>query len=130
MRRREEDSVLEERKKKQREAGETMSQVSQEENKKVEGANLFKMTIVMGEYSTLKMPVFHGYGKEDPKQHWFVSEAVWSIKQTTDNHVNIALLETTSRVHALVWYMKFKSIAPTRVGKTLVEIKQVLFKEF
>ena len=128
MRRREEDSVLEERKKKQREA--VVSQGRQEEEKKVEGMNLFKMTSFMNKDSTLKMPIFHGNGKEDPKQHRFVCEAIWSVKLKVDDYLKIAMLETMFKDHALAWYMKFKSTAPIGVGRTLVENQQELFKEF
>ena len=30
------------------------------------------MTTIVREDSTLKLLVFHGNGKEDPEQHWFV----------------------------------------------------------
>ena len=32
----------------------------------------------------VKLPMFHGNGTEDPKQYWFLSEAVWTIKQVQD----------------------------------------------
>lgn len=57
-------------------------------------------------------------------------EAIWFVKQTIDDRVNIALLETTFRDLSLAWYVKFKSIAPMVVGRSLVEIQQALFKEF
>ena len=57
-----------------------MSQVSEEEKQKAEGMNLFKITTIMREDLMLKMPIFHENGKEDPQQHWFVCEAIWSAK--------------------------------------------------
>ena len=74
----------------------------------------------------LKIPIFHGNGMEDMEQHWFVCEAIWSIKKTTNDRMKIALLETTFRDGALLWYMKFKSTTPIGVGRTLVEIQEVV----
>ena len=88
------------------------------------------MTTIVREDSTLKLPVFHGNGKEDLEQHWFVYKFILLVKKIVDNHVKIALLETTFRDHALVWYMKFKSTTPTGVGRTMIEIQQEFFKEF
>lgn len=61
------------------------------------------MTTVIREDLTLKMPVFHINGKEDPEEHWFVCEAISSVKQTTDDHMKITMLETISKDCALVW---------------------------
>lgn len=91
---------------------------------------MFNVTTIVREYLMLRLPVFHGNGKEDHKQHWFVCKAIWLAKKTIDNHAKIALLETMCRDYALTWYMKFKSTAPTGVGRALIEIQQVLFKEF
>ena len=55
------------------------------------------------EYATLKLPVFHGTGRDDEKQHWFTCEDIWAIKQTTDNHAKIAQLQITFRERALMW---------------------------
>ena len=38
----------------------------------------------------MKLPVFKGPGLEDPKQHWFLCEAVWSVKQVIDNDIKMA----------------------------------------
>jgi hypothetical protein len=35
----------------------------------------------------MKLPTFKGDGSEDPDQHWFLCEAVWSIKNFTDEVV-------------------------------------------
>lgn len=100
------------------------------ERKKGASPSLVKITMIVKEDSTLKLPVFHGNGKEGPKQLWFVCEVIWPIKQTANGHVKITLLETTFRDCVLAWYLKFKSIAPMVVGRRLVEIQQALFKEF
>ena len=33
----------------------------------------------------IKLPVFQGTGAEDPDQHFFLCEVVWSIKQVQDD---------------------------------------------
>jgi hypothetical protein len=35
----------------------------------------------------MRLPVFRGYGFEDPDQHWLLCEVVWSIKQVNDESV-------------------------------------------
>ena len=35
----------------------------------------------------MKLPIFRGSGLEDPKQHWFLCEAVWSVKQVIDDDI-------------------------------------------
>jgi len=32
----------------------------------------------------MRLPIFRGDGYEDPEQHWFLCEVVWSIKKVTD----------------------------------------------
>jgi hypothetical protein len=54
----------------------------------------------------MRLPTFRGDGSEDPDQHWFLCEAVWSIKNVTDEAVKRAQFSTTLRDHALRWYMK------------------------
>jgi hypothetical protein len=29
---------------------------------------------------TLRLPAFHGMGRDDAEQHWFTCEAIWSMK--------------------------------------------------
>jgi hypothetical protein len=55
----------------------------------------------------MRLPTFRGDGSEDPDQHWFLFEVVWSIKQITDEAVKRAQFSTTLRDCALSWYMKF-----------------------
>ena len=38
----------------------------------------------------IKLTIFRGIGAEDPNQHLFLCEAVWSIKQVQDNDTKIA----------------------------------------
>jgi hypothetical protein len=35
----------------------------------------------------MRLPTFRGDGSEDPDQHWFLCEVVWSIKNITDEAV-------------------------------------------
>jgi hypothetical protein len=76
----------------------------------------------------MRLPIFRGDGSEDPDQHWFLCEAVWSIKQVTDEAVKRAQFSTTLRDHALSWYMKFSS-GPGQ-PKPLNDIKTALSAEF
>ena len=54
-----------------------------------------------------KLPLFHGNGTDDPKQYGFLYEAVWTVRQDTDDDVNKGQLATTLQGHALDWFMKF-----------------------
>ena len=38
----------------------------------------------------IKLPVFRGTGLENPDQHWFLCEAVWSIKKVTEDDIKMA----------------------------------------
>ena len=49
----------------------------------------------------IKLPIFWGTGTEDPDQHFFLCEAVWSIKQVQDDDTKRAQLATTFRDKAL-----------------------------
>jgi hypothetical protein len=55
----------------------------------------------------MRLPTFRGYGSQDPDQHWFLCEVVWSIKNITDKAVKCDHFRTTLRDRALSWYMKF-----------------------
>jgi hypothetical protein len=35
----------------------------------------------------MRLPTFSGDGSEDPNQHWFLCEVVWSINNVTDEAV-------------------------------------------
>jgi hypothetical protein len=62
--------------------------------------------------STLRLPMFHGMGRDDAEKHWFTCEVIWSVKRITDEASKIAQLETTFRDRALTWYMKYKATTP------------------
>jgi hypothetical protein len=76
----------------------------------------------------MRLPIFRGDGSKDLDQHWFLCEAVWSIKQVNDKVVKRSRFSTTLRDRVLSWYMKFvKGVAQT---KPLNDIKTVLSAEF
>jgi hypothetical protein len=60
----------------------------------------------------MRLPIFREDGSEDLDQHWFLCEAVWSIKDVNDEVVKSTQFSNTLRDRALSWYMKFvKGIA-------------------
>ena len=74
----------------------------------------------------MKLPNFKGTGSEDPEQHGFLCEAIWTIKQIQADNVKLVQLATTFRERALTWYMKY-TVAHNR---TLAEVKTAMIKEF
>jgi hypothetical protein len=48
--------------------------------------NLGNLGISMAD--EMRLPIFRGDGSEDPDQHWFMCEAVWNIKNITDEAVD------------------------------------------
>jgi hypothetical protein len=54
----------------------------------------------------MRLPIFRGDGSEDPDHHWFLCEAIWNIKNVTEEAVKRTHFSTTLRDHALSWYMK------------------------
>jgi hypothetical protein len=76
----------------------------------------------------MRLPTFRGDGSEDPDQNWFLCEAIWSIKNVTDEAIKQAQFSTTLRDRALSWYMKL--VQGTAQPKPLNEIKNELVAEF
>jgi hypothetical protein len=76
----------------------------------------------------MRLPTFRGYVYEDPDQQWFLCEAVWSIKNVTDEFVKRDQFSTTLRDRALSWYMKF--VQGVAQPKLLNVIKNALIVEF
>jgi hypothetical protein len=76
----------------------------------------------------MRLPIFRGYGSEEPDQHLFLCKGVWSIKQVTDKAIKRTQFSTTLRDRALSLYMKFVSgyVQP----KPLNEINTTLSVEF
>jgi hypothetical protein len=52
----------------------------------------------------MRLPIFRGDGSEDPDQHWFLCEVVWSIKQVSDEAVKRDQFSTTLRDHTELVY--------------------------
>ena len=77
-----------------------------------------------------KLPLFHGKGTDDPKQYWFLCEAVWTVRQTTDDDVKKGQLVTTLWGRVLDWFMKFIQVPTGTPAKTLDEFRQGLIEEF
>jgi hypothetical protein len=76
----------------------------------------------------MRLPIFRGYGFEDPDQHWFLCEAMWSIKNVSDEEVKRDKFSTTLRDCALRWHMNF--FTGVAQPKPLNEIKTMLSAEF
>jgi hypothetical protein len=76
----------------------------------------------------MRLPIFRGDGSEDPDQHWFMYEAVWNIKNVTDEVVKRTQFSTTLRDRTLSWYMNL--VQGLVQPKTLGEIKNVLIADF
>jgi hypothetical protein len=45
---------------------------------------------MVGIDNTLRMPEFQGVGSEDPEQHLFVCEMIWTMKNVQDEAMKIA----------------------------------------
>ena len=74
----------------------------------------------------MKLPTFKGTGSEDPEQHWFLCEAIWTIKQIQDDDIKLVQLATTFRDRALTWYMKYTA----GHNRTLAQVRTAMIKEF
>ena len=77
-----------------------------------------------------KLPLFHGNGMDDPDQYWFLCEAVWTVREVTDDDIKKGQLETTLWRRALYWYMKFIQVPTGTPVKILDEVQKGLIKEF
>jgi hypothetical protein len=76
----------------------------------------------------MRLPTFRGAGYEDPDQHGFLCEVIWSIKNVTHEALKRAQFSTTLRDCALSWYMK--CVQGIAQPKPLNEIKNTLVEEF
>jgi hypothetical protein len=76
----------------------------------------------------MRLANFRGDGSEDPDQHRFLCEAIWNIKNITDEVVKINQFSTMLRDCTLSWYMKL--VQGLAQPKPLNEIKKTLIKEF
>jgi hypothetical protein len=76
----------------------------------------------------MRHPIFRGDGSEDLDQHWFLCEAIWNIKNVTDEAVKRTQFSTTLSDRALSWYMNL--VQGLVQPKPLNEIKNALIAEF
>ena len=74
----------------------------------------------------MKLPIFKGTGLEDPKQHWFLCDVVWSVKEVVDDAIKMAQLTTMFRTRALNWFIKYSN----GQVRTLLEVKDAMITEF
>ena len=74
----------------------------------------------------MKLPTFRGTGAEDPEEHWFLCEVVWTIKQIQHDNTKLVQLATTLKERDLTWYMKYTSVHI----RTLAEVRTAMIKEF
>ena len=77
-------------------------------------------------HDDIKLPVFKGIGSEDPKQLWFLCEAVWTAKNFIDQDTKRVQLVTSFRDRDVPWFMKFFSTQ----NHALADIKAAMIKEF
>jgi hypothetical protein len=49
----------------------------------------------------MRLPIFRGDGYEYPDQHWFLCEAIWNIKNVTNEAIKRTQFITTLRDRAL-----------------------------
>jgi hypothetical protein len=97
-------------------------------NNQIEG---FSLSLRMeNQDNTLRLFVFHGTSRDDAEQHWFMCEAIWSVKRIKYEVMKIVRLETTFRDRALTWYMKYNATALIGQARSLAKIKQNLLREF
>ena len=76
----------------------------------------------------MRLPIFWGDGSEDHDQHWFLCEAIWNIKNVTDEAIKRTHFSTTLWDRALIWYMKL--VQGIAQPKPLNPIKNALIAKF
>ena len=74
----------------------------------------------------MKLPIFKGSRLEDPEQHWFLCESMWSVKQVIADDIKMAQWTTTFRDTMLNWFMKYSN----RQVRTPLEVKATLISKF
>jgi hypothetical protein len=78
----------------------------------------------------MRLLEFHGMGRDNAKKHWFMCEAIGSMKRVIYEASKITQLDTTFRDIDLTWYMKYKDTTPMRQVRSLIEIKRDLLRKF
>ena len=75
-----------------------------------------------------KLPLFDGNGTNNPEQYWFLYEAVWTVRQATDDDVKKGQLATTLWGRVLDWFMKFIQVPTGNPTKILDEFQRGLIE--
>ena len=58
----------------------------------------------------IKFLIFNGNGLEDLKKHWFLYEAIWTMRHVQDEAIKKGQTITTLSGHALDWYMNISMV--------------------
>lgn len=73
------------------------------------------------------MPIFRCQGLEDPKQFWFIVEAVWKSQQINDNDMKKEQMVTMLKDISVTCYIRYNTNHPTT---SLANMKDALNVEF
>ena len=87
-----------------------------------------KTNIMAG--NDIKLLIFNGNGLEHLEKHWFLCEAIWTMRQVQDEATNRDQMIPTLRGPVLDWYMKFSMVLTVVEQKTLDQIRERLIDEF
>ena len=77
--------------------------------------------------STIKFPVFKGFGNEDPDKFWFMVRFVWEAQGVIDDNIKKATLVSALQDRALTWYIKHSN---GNLNAGIADIQTMLNKEF
>jgi hypothetical protein len=77
-------------------------------------------SIIENQDTTLRLPAFHGIGRDDAKNIGLCMQAIFSMKRVTSEASKITQLETTFKDKAMMWYMKYKATAPLGQVRSLI----------
>ena len=80
--------------------------------------------------ANIPLPTFNGNGAEYPKQHWFLCEVVWTVRQVQNQDIRKAQMIMSLRGRLLDWFMKFFIVPVGDPQKTLDEIQLTMICEF
>jgi len=69
---------------------------------------------VLGIDHTLIIHDFQGVGSEDPEQHLFICEMIWTSKNVQDKATKIVKLATMFIGSALLWCIKYQTTTMVR----------------
>ena len=78
----------------------------------------------------VKLHGFHGNEFEDPEQHRFLCEAMWTIRQVQDEAIKKYQMITNFQGWDLDWYINFYVFLVGALQKTLAKIQAGLKDDF